>query len=196
MNRTDFVNAEERKSLILAEARELFINEGYDQTSIRKIASRIQYSPASIYLYYRDKKAIFNDILDNGFSDLHNRFKEAHHSADPLDKLRTLLNAYLSFAIENRELYRLTSQNVADLSSISTRIFEEFKKVVDEGIKLKAIQRKNSDEVVYYIWSTVHGFALLLINDQVMLEESKIQSFKAKMVMSLISFLSRESILG
>ena len=36
-------------------ARDLFIAEGYQSVSIRKIAERIEYSPAAIYSYYASK---------------------------------------------------------------------------------------------------------------------------------------------
>ena len=40
---------------ILDAARDLFIEEGYENTSMRKIAERIEYSPTTIYYYFKDK---------------------------------------------------------------------------------------------------------------------------------------------
>jgi AcrR family transcriptional regulator len=50
---------QEMRDLILNVATEMFIEEGYDKTSIRKIADKIEYSPATIYLYFKDKDEIF-----------------------------------------------------------------------------------------------------------------------------------------
>ena len=40
---------------ILEAARELFLKEGVENVSMRAIAKRIEYSPTTIYLYFKDK---------------------------------------------------------------------------------------------------------------------------------------------
>ena len=52
---------------ILDAARELFVTEGYQNVSIRKIAERIEYSPAAIYLYFPSKDDIFFALAEEGF---------------------------------------------------------------------------------------------------------------------------------
>ena len=55
--------AREKKELrqeILDAAREMFVEDGYENVSMRKIAEKIEYSPTTIYLYFRDKA----DLLD------------------------------------------------------------------------------------------------------------------------------------
>src|SRR5437660_12230763 len=44
---------------ILDAARDLFVSEGYANVSIRKIAERIEYSPAALYGYFPSKDDIF-----------------------------------------------------------------------------------------------------------------------------------------
>ena len=50
---------EDMRRLILGAARQLFLEQGYEKTSIRNIADVIEYSPATIYLYYKDKNELF-----------------------------------------------------------------------------------------------------------------------------------------
>ena len=52
---------------ILDAARELFVTEGYQNVSIRKIAERIEYSPAAIYGYFSSKDDIFFALAEEGF---------------------------------------------------------------------------------------------------------------------------------
>src|SRR6476620_8812380 len=52
---------------ILDAARELFVTEGYENVSIRKIAERIEYSPAAIYGYFPSKDDIFFALAEEGF---------------------------------------------------------------------------------------------------------------------------------
>src|ERR1700746_4101221 len=53
---------------ILDAARELFVAEGYLNVSIRKIAERIEYSPAAIYGYFPSKDDIFFALAEEGFT--------------------------------------------------------------------------------------------------------------------------------
>ena len=53
---------EQLRRQILVAARELFVNEGYESVSMRKkFANKIEYSPTTIYLYFKDKA----DLLDS-----------------------------------------------------------------------------------------------------------------------------------
>ena len=52
---------------ILDAARELFVTHGYQEVSIRKIAERIEYSPAAIYGYFPSKDDIFFALAEEGF---------------------------------------------------------------------------------------------------------------------------------
>src|SRR5258707_1912192 len=78
---------------ILDAARELFVAEGFQNVSIRKIAERIEYSPAAIYGYFPSKDDIFFALAEEGFRLLGNpasvvadpRFKDA----SPLERVRT-----------------------------------------------------------------------------------------------------------
>ena len=58
---------EDMRRLILNAARELFLEQGYEKTSIRNIADVIEYSPATIYLYYKDKNELFFALHEEAF---------------------------------------------------------------------------------------------------------------------------------
>jgi AcrR family transcriptional regulator len=65
---------------ILDAARDLFVAEGYQNVSIRKIADRIEYSPAAIYSYFPSKDDIFFALAEEGF---HLLFSSAEVRDDP-----------------------------------------------------------------------------------------------------------------
>jgi AcrR family transcriptional regulator len=52
---------------ILDTAMDLFIENGYEEVSIRRIADHIEYSPATIYLYFQDKDDILFVLHEEGF---------------------------------------------------------------------------------------------------------------------------------
>ena len=61
---------------ILDAARELFVAEGYHSVSIRKIAEKIEYSPAAIYSYFPSKDDIFYALAEEGFRMLLDRAQQ------------------------------------------------------------------------------------------------------------------------
>ena len=65
---------------ILDAARDLFVAEGYQNVSIRKIADRIEYSPAAIYSYFPSKDDIFFALAEEGF---HLLISSAHLDESP-----------------------------------------------------------------------------------------------------------------
>ena len=57
----------EIREKILDAARDLFVSEGYEAVSMRKIADRIEYSPTAIYLHFKDKEAVMRELCDLDF---------------------------------------------------------------------------------------------------------------------------------
>src|SRR6266496_4440996 len=79
---------------ILDAARELFVKEGYQNISIRKIAERIEYSPAAIYGYFSSKDDIFFALAEEGFRLLGDPAssdrQEQLAALEPLDRIRAI----------------------------------------------------------------------------------------------------------
>lgn len=92
---------------ILDAARDLFVAEGYRNVSIRKIAERIEYSPAAIYSYFPSKDDIFYALAEEGFRRLDARLRAVPAVADPLDDLGACWWAYYEFSREHREFFEL-----------------------------------------------------------------------------------------
>src|SRR5919109_4193394 len=85
---------------ILDAARDLFTTEGYRNVSIRKIAERIEYSPAAIYSYFPSKDDIFFALAEEGFRRLDAKVRSVAEHDDPLDHMRACWWAYYEFSRE------------------------------------------------------------------------------------------------
>jgi AcrR family transcriptional regulator len=92
---------------ILDAARELFVSEGYQNVSIRKIAERIEYSPAAIYGYFPSKDDIFFALAEEGFHLLLHRPLETPPSAPPLETVRQILWHFYEFSVEQPQYFAL-----------------------------------------------------------------------------------------
>jgi AcrR family transcriptional regulator len=93
---------------ILTAARDLFITDGYRNVSMRKIADRIEYSPAAIYSYFASKDDIFFALAEEGFRLLAQHLQNALDGvSDPLERLRRGLWTFYEFSKTNPEYFEL-----------------------------------------------------------------------------------------
>src|SRR5436190_20126066 len=92
---------------ILDAARDLFVSEGYANVSIRKIAERIEYSPAAIYSYFPSKDDIFFALAEEGFRLLFTSREPGVERADPLDEVRSMFVHYFEFSKAHPEYFAL-----------------------------------------------------------------------------------------
>jgi AcrR family transcriptional regulator len=97
---------------ILDAARELFVNEGYRNVSIRKIAERIEYSPAAIYGYFPSKDDIFYALAEEGFTLLHSG--DGVHAPDaeldhlpPLERIHAIFWRLYEFSRQQPQYFEL-----------------------------------------------------------------------------------------
>jgi AcrR family transcriptional regulator len=93
---------------ILDAARDLFVTEGYQNVSIRKIAERIEYSPASIYSYFPAKDDIFFALAEEGFRLLHQMPEAAATSPlNRLDRVRAICWRLYQFSLDQPQYFAL-----------------------------------------------------------------------------------------
>ena len=96
---------------ILDAARELFVAEGFNNVSIRKIAERIEYSPAAIYGYFPSKDDIFFALAEEGFRllcDLGAGPRAARTDQTPsLDHVRGIFTRLYEFSRDQPQYFAL-----------------------------------------------------------------------------------------
>ena len=96
---------------ILDAARELFVTEGFPHVSIRKIAERIEYSPAAIYSYFASKDDIFFALAEEGFRLLGDpddaAGREDLKGLAPLDRVRAVFRRLYQFSREQPQYFAL-----------------------------------------------------------------------------------------
>jgi len=175
---------EEMRRLILEAAQKLFLANGYEKVSIRNIADEIEYSPATIYLYFKDKNELFFALHQQAFRKLINEFAPIAHLQNPMDKLEEMGRLYIRFAFENPELFDLMFIMTAPMDAIECRediwddghqAFHVLQNVVQECIDSGAIKHPDAERAGLLIWSMVHGLAALFLRKRMMIfgEERK-----------------------
>jgi AcrR family transcriptional regulator len=158
---------------ILATARELFLLKGFEATTIRNIAEKIEYSPSTIYQHFKDKNEIFYTIHSEAFAELVRYLNASEMHKNPMDQLIALGQIYIQFALENPELYDLMFimeapidflDYLEDANWIEGKMaFDYLKSVIANCIQQGLIKETDLESLSYLIWSTVHGLVTISI---------------------------------
>jgi AcrR family transcriptional regulator len=153
---------------ILDAARELFVQEGYEAVSMRRIAARIEYSPTAIYLHFPDKQSILTALCDETFEKLSTRLA-AHFTqvTDPLARLRDGLRLYVEFGLAHPHHYTvsflLKARDVRPEPTAGHRAFAFLQAAVAGAMATGAIRTGDVATTSQSLWAACHGLVALLI---------------------------------
>ena len=97
-----------RREEILQAAKELFLELGYEATTIRRIADRVGVSAPALYLYFQDKEQMMLALCDQTFAVLIESIAEIENTVtDPRERVRRFGEAYLKFGLAHPDEYKL-----------------------------------------------------------------------------------------
>jgi AcrR family transcriptional regulator len=158
---------------ILDAARELFLKHGYENVSMRKIASKIEYSPTTIYIYFKDKSEILKTLCDETFGRLYRVMVDiARTPGDPVETLRKLGLAYIHFGLAHPNHYQVTFMMRMDERvkpedfehDAGMRTFQCLVGCVQACIESGSFRKIDPMAASQALWCGVHGVTSLLIS--------------------------------
>lgn len=159
---------------MLEAARTLFVTEGYDRVSMRKIAARIGYTPTTIYLYFTNKSEILHCLAEEMYQKLFHAFERARQKElSPVAALKRILDACVDFGLEDPDRYRIGFMVATDLwperadqmrkDSIALRVYTALLDLVRAVMKDKRPSRMEVEAAAQSVWAAVHGLTSLLL---------------------------------
>jgi AcrR family transcriptional regulator len=200
---------EELKNRILDAARELFVAEGYERMTMRKLAERIEYSPTAIYVHFPDKLAVLRALCDRDFLTLAKQFQKLAKVADPVERLRQVGRAYAKFALDHPHHYQLLFMtplpegkkrmegSEVEKGNPEVDAYAFLKWTVTEAIASGRLRPEFTDteELAQMSWAAVHGVVSLYIAkcDEDWVEWRPAKKTAAALVDALIRGLLRDA---
>jgi AcrR family transcriptional regulator len=155
---------------ILDAATELLLETGHAKAvSIRSVAERVGVTSPSIYLHFKDKDALLDAVCAQYFEKLDEEMQRAAiGQTSALDVLRAIGQAYVRFALQTPELYRIATMSEGRPGSdvdvtLNSSAFAHMRAgviaMMDEGI----YARDDPTRIALELWAAAHGVAALLI---------------------------------
>lgn len=165
---------EEMRRNILRAALSLFRERGYDSVSIRNIADAIEYSPATIYLYFRDKSEIFAALQYEAASVMRNHFMPLLQLENPWERLVEFGRLYIDFGLKHSDLYDLIFIIRAPMEHVENQecwnvgmtTHQFFSETVQACVNARYFKSTDTETIAYTLWAYVHGVVALFVRDR------------------------------
>jgi AcrR family transcriptional regulator len=166
----------EVRDKILDAARELFIAEGYEGVSMRKVADKIEYTPTTIYGYFADKEDLFRQLCHEDFARLAELFQSASMPTDVIERVNQIGRLYIDFGLKYPNHYTLMfmtphpapgldeiDQEIKGNPEVDAYAFLKYtiQQAIDEGRFREQFQ--DAELISQTLWAAVHGVIALHI---------------------------------
>jgi AcrR family transcriptional regulator len=162
---------------IMDVAREMFVRDGYEAVTLRKIALAIEYSPGAIYQYFKDKRALVQAIIRKDSEDLREHLASCLTLADPLEQLMEMARRYAEWGISHPNHYRLMlvpppawAEEDRELhghqpTPLDQEVLSALNVAVREAMRRGLVKEKYSEPaaIAATLWAGIHGVVLLEI---------------------------------
>lgn len=164
-----------RRQQIENSAKELFILKGFNSTTIEEIARKAELSPATIYLYFKNKEELYASINLITLKELFNRIQKVYNNKrlsveekiikfkdgmykvfkyDPLI-LRNILHVQLEDTLSV-----LSKELLDQLNQLSQKIMTMIANVYEEGVRQGKFREGDGMAHADIIWSTFTGLVI------------------------------------
>lgn len=159
---------------ILDAARRMFVEHGYEATTMRAIANAIEYTPTAIYHHFKNKDALLTELATLDFRALAGAFQRIGRIEDPIDRLYRIGDAYTEFALSHPMQYQLmfmTRKPGGVFAADATRgdpgqdayafLRDACASAISAGVFRQDVT--DAEELAQMLWSSVHGLVSLQI---------------------------------
>ncbi len=162
-----------RRAEILQAAERIFVAEGYEGATIRKIADEVGVSSTALYMHFQDKNGILLEICNSAIRELLERNRAiAVKPVDAVVRVRMMLEAYMRWGLAHPNAYHLVYCAPRPVSAgewpeetvrLSSESYEIFSGVVREIAAAGRLRTGTQDSATLALWMSCHGVVALLI---------------------------------
>jgi len=157
------------RDAIISAAEAIFAEDGEAGLSMRRIAERIDYSPAALYKYFDSKEALFREIRESFFERLHGRMKAVTDSMEFGPMLSTsCMRAYVETGLEQPGHYKLAFSSFPETKDAEEETFAfaaagHLHQMIQQAMDDGWFRNVDLELAAKSVWSASHGLTLLAV---------------------------------
>ena len=172
----------EQRDNILAHACDLYLEEGLDGFSMRKLAKRVGVTAPALYRHFESREHVLLDVVREAFGEFTGYLYRALEGRTPRDRLHRAGMGYLEFALEHPRWYQMVfiapehiGQEAlpADLESQGCAVHQfwvdRLRECVDAGLLLPG----DPTEISLTMWAHAHGLIKLYQHGHLQMDEEQ-----------------------
>lgn len=177
--------------------------EGIDSLSLRALAREAGVSATAPYRHFKDRQVLINAIITEGLRHLQQHAELEIDKANPdvMSKLRQFGRAYVNFAREHEQLFRLMFNCGHEAANENTETHDEgeaaymrLRDLVARGIDEGIIRDVSPEAITNALWAGVHGMAMLIIDRcESFFDESEIDAQTDFMLDTMLAGIARRN---
>lgn len=162
-----------RRAQVLRHAKRIFARKGYHRTNVADIISRARIARGTFYLYFQNKKDLFEELLEQVLTELASRIlrlRVGPDSPDPVEQLRANLRRVVTYVLDERELTDILLNHSTgfdrDLDekilNFYDRIAALIQRSLDLGIEMQLVRQSDTRAIAYCILGAIKEVVGLL----------------------------------
>ncbi len=171
---------ENLKTLIIEKAIGIIMEKGYSRFTIRLLAESIDYSPRTIYLYFKNKEDLLHAIIENVFSETVEVMTLAsRQNIESADFFRSMINRHIRNALSNPSFYKAVIQGINSSRHMPSESEKRLSELLSHILKkcVKPALKNDTEKSVEILLGSLRSTSVMLINKGPHLGEPEIQNY-------------------
>ncbi|MGX8833527.1 TetR/AcrR family transcriptional regulator [Amedibacillus sp. YH-ame6] len=175
---------EKKKEEILSHAKNILLEEGFDQLSIRKIAARMKQTPGILYHYFENKEMILTRIVEDGYQLILQSIQKNRNVKDLQERLLATLTSYMECMCEQKELFLLLMSSkdpnirmrvdVLKEDAIERQSIRFLCSELETGVKNGVFEIEDCYRKTQWVWCATYGVISRIIQEQITDEQKNL----------------------
>lgn len=197
--------SDQQREKILTCACDLYLQDGLDGFSMRKLARSVGVTAPALYRYYESKERVLVDVVGEAYGELAQALYGALEGRTPMERFRLAGSAYLDFALENPRLYAVLfgpaellgmEGGSEELEAQACAIGQFWNDRVRECVEAGILREGDPEGIGLTLWAHFHGLLTLYLRGMLQVEEAMFRSMVRASAARLFRGLGTDAFAG
>jgi len=174
----------ETKKCILAASMDVFSRKGYTASSIREIAKAAKISVGTVYIYFKNKEELYQNLIENKKQELTEKIGAIFlEKKSARESLKDFIRIHLEYAVRHKEFILLHirehgfSFGIEKKRAFFNHQIEIIEKIIKKGINSGEFRKSDPGNIARIIMGTIRGIILTIALDNVNVRPKELSNF-------------------